>query len=55
MVRGLFQGGCSVVGFFWCIWKKEGVGCCTNEQALGTFVLKSAQLYVVSGERAVSV
>lgn len=41
--------------FFWCIVKKEGVGCCTNEQALGTFVLTSAQLYVASGERAISV
>ncbi len=43
------------VCFFWCIVKKEGVGCCTNEQALGTFVLKSSRLYVLSGERAVSV
>ncbi len=40
---------------FWCIVKKEGVGCCTNDQALGTFVLKSARLYILSGERAVSV
>lgn len=44
-----------MVFFFWCIVKKEGVGCWTNEPALGTFVLKSAQLYVASGERAVSV
>lgn len=52
-VNGLFSRGMECF-LFGCIVKK-GVGCGTNEQALGTFVLKSSRLYVLSGKRAVSV
>lgn len=48
-----FQGEWSV--FFLVHCKKGRSGLLYNEQALGTFVLKSSGLYVLSGERAVSV